>query len=84
MQSLAGPGIWIERFHLPTWNDYVRFNSRVTQEDIAVQDRVRALHRGEQPPRVRRVLERHTNAETANRVAAPSLQDPVSGTSEHL
>jgi MFS family permease len=49
---------WIERFELPTWAAYVRMHGRTTQEDGRVGARIRALHRGEMPPRVRRMLVR--------------------------
>ncbi len=49
---------WIERFELPTWAAYVRFHARTTQEDGRVGERIRALHRGDGLPRVRRMLVR--------------------------
>ncbi|MEM7221169.1 MAG: MFS transporter [Pseudomonadota bacterium] len=57
-RDLERTELWIERFELPTWADYVRFHSRTTQEDGEVLDRARALHRGEARPRVRRMLVR--------------------------
>src|SRR3546814_8975805 len=47
MRDLADPRLWVERYHLPTWLDYVRHNQRITQADIALTDHARALHRGE-------------------------------------
>ncbi len=49
---------WIERFELPTWAAYVRMHGRTTQEDGRIGARIRALHRGDAPPRVRRMLVR--------------------------
>lgn len=58
LRDLAEPEIWIERFQAPTWLDYVRQGQRVTQGDAAVVERLRALHAGPEPPRVRRTIER--------------------------
>jgi MFS family permease len=56
-QDLANPRLWIERFDVPTWLDYVRFHSRTTQADAQVSDRIETLHQGEGAPRVTRMLE---------------------------
>ncbi len=56
-QDLGNPQIWVERFDVPTWLDYVRFHTRTTQADSHVSDRVNALHQGEGLPRVTRMLE---------------------------
>ncbi len=49
---------WTERFHCPTWGDYLRTRDRFTTADLAVFDLVRALNRREGPLVVRRMLER--------------------------
>ncbi len=58
LRNIESTSQWIERFELSTWADYVRFHARTTQEDGKVGDRIRELHRGPQPPRVRRSLVR--------------------------
>ncbi|QKD02092.1 MFS transporter [Mesorhizobium loti] len=63
-RDLENPTIWIEHYHTPTWLEYVRHNGRITHADAMVGDRLRALHSGEEPPRVRRVIERPTTAGT--------------------
>lgn len=65
LRDLGDPEIWIERYHSPTWIDYVRHNQRATQHDAAVSDRLRALHRGPGGPRVRRMIERETSVAPA-------------------
>jgi MFS family permease len=60
LRDLENPEIWIERYHNPTWLDYVRHNQRITQADAAVGERLRALHQGPDRPRVRRMIERQT------------------------
>jgi hypothetical protein len=45
---------WTERFHCPTWHDYLRMRDRVTEADLAaVEDVVRF-----QVPGVERVFRR--------------------------
>lgn len=56
-QDLANPEIWIERFEVPTWVDYVRFHSRTTVADGRVSELLQALHKGAWPPLVRRMIE---------------------------
>ena len=60
LRDLADPQLWIERYETPTWLDYVRHNSRLTQDDATVPERLRALHRGPDAPRVRRMIERQS------------------------
>lgn len=49
---------WTESFRLPTWTDYVRHNHRRTKADAETGSQLRALHRGEEAPSVRRHIER--------------------------
>lgn len=58
MRDLENPHIWTETYHTPTWVDYVRHNHRRTKADALNFDRIRALHRGEGPPKVHRMIER--------------------------
>lgn len=60
LRDLADPQLWIERYHLPTWTEYVRHNRRFTLDDAAVGERLRTLHLGPEPPVVRRLIERQT------------------------
>ncbi|MFD2058182.1 MFS transporter [Mesorhizobium calcicola] len=64
-RDLENPAIWIEHYHTPTWIEYVRHNGRITHADAVVGERLRALHSGDEPPRVRRMIERPTTAGTA-------------------
>ncbi|WP_342358849.1 MFS transporter [Terrarubrum flagellatum] len=61
MRDTEKPEVWIESYHVPTWNDYVRHNQRRTQADAGVDDRIRALHSDSEPPRVHRMVVRPTN-----------------------
>ena len=82
LRDLAHPEIWIERYSTPTWLDYVRHNSRLTQEDAVIPERLRALHRGPDRPVVRRMVERQTGALPTNQPSgtadlAEPLTDPT-------
>lgn len=57
-RDIADPREWIERFHCPTWHDYLRMRDRLTREEQVLTDEASAFHRGEGPPRVRRRLQR--------------------------
>jgi MFS family permease len=58
MRDLENPHIWTETYHTPTWVDYVRHNHRRTKADAMNFDQIRALHRGEHPPKIHRMIER--------------------------
>lgn len=61
LRDTEHPEQWMESYHVPTWNDYVRHNQRRTQADAAIDDRIRALHSGDEPPRVHRMVVRPTD-----------------------
>lgn len=78
LRDLTDPRVWIERYETPTWLDYVRHNSRMTQDDASVPQRLLALHRGPDKPRVRRMLERQTGSlPVGEAVAAHDLAEPL-------
>lgn len=78
LRDLADPEIWSERYQSPTWLDYIRHNNRVTQADAEVTQRLRALHVGPEPPRVRRLVERQTGSLPSSRLPSPrELADPL-------
>jgi MFS family permease len=68
LRDLAEPSRWIERYHTPTWLDYVRHNQRRTRADATVSEQLRALHRGDGPPAVTRMLERDIGASLGDRL----------------
>ena len=78
LRDLANPQIWIERYKTPTWLDYIRHNSRLTQDDATIPERLRALHRGASPPVVRRMVERQTGSLPIASDSAPhDLAEPM-------
>jgi hypothetical protein len=61
LRDAERPECWMESYHVPTWNDYVRHNQRRTKADAGVEDRIRALHSGQAPIRVHRRVVRPTD-----------------------
>jgi MFS family permease len=57
-RDIADPSIWIERYHCPTWGDYLRMRDRYTQADQGVQDEANTFNLTGQGHRVRRQLVR--------------------------
>jgi MFS family permease len=57
-RDIGDPELWIERYHTPTWHDYLRQRDRLTAADMAAWDRARAFHKGPDPIRFNRLLER--------------------------
>ncbi|ANY84697.1 ABC transporter permease (plasmid) [Microvirga ossetica] len=73
LRDLENPELWVERYHTPTWLEYVRHNQRPTHADAAIIERLRSLHQGSEPPRVHRMIERPTGWLTPD--AASSVRD---------
>ncbi|KKC25875.1 MFS transporter [Sphingomonas sp. SRS2] len=57
-RDVADPELWTERYHTPTWHDYLRQRDRLTAADLEIWHRAIAFHQGDGEIRVRRMLER--------------------------
>ncbi|KZD21037.1 MFS transporter [Tardiphaga robiniae] len=57
-RDIADPELWTERYHCPTWLDFLRQRNRATQSERALYQRAADYHLGPDPVRVRRMLER--------------------------
>ncbi|MHB0773850.1 MFS transporter [Bradyrhizobium sp. 1.29L] len=57
-RDIADPELWTERYHCPTWFDYLRQRNRSTQSEVTLERQATAFHLGPDPVRVRRMLER--------------------------
>ncbi|UPK28236.1 MFS transporter [Bradyrhizobium sp. 195] len=57
-RDIANPELWTERYHCPTWLDYLRQRNRSTQSERVLDQQAAAFHIGAEPVRVRRMLER--------------------------
>ena len=78
LRDLGDPELWVERYHVSTWLDYVRHNSRRTVADRANSEAINALHRGPHPPVVHRMVERQTGSLPLGRSADPrEMGDPM-------
>ncbi len=60
LRDLENPESWTESYHVPTWVDYLRHNERRTKADQDSHRALLALHRGPEPPRIHRMIERQT------------------------
>jgi predicted MFS family arabinose efflux permease len=61
-QDIDATDLWVERFESPTWMDYLRWQTRPTESDQVVRERITRLIDGEQGS-VRRLVERPPGAE---------------------
>jgi MFS family permease len=57
-RDIADPELWTERYHCPTWLDYLRQRNRSTQSERALHQQAIDFHLGPDLIRVRRMLER--------------------------
>lgn len=57
-RDVADPALWVERYHCPTWGDYLRMRDRYTQAELDLQARADTFNRSGHGMRVRRLLER--------------------------
>ncbi|MHC2440134.1 MFS transporter [Bradyrhizobium sp. USDA 4451] len=57
-RDIADPELWTERYHFPTWLDYLRWRNRPTRSERALDRQAVHFHIGPAPIRVRRMLER--------------------------
>ena len=75
LRDLADAQIWIERYETPTWVDYIRLTNRLTQDDALIRESLHSLHRGKEPPRVRRMIERQTSLPVRGADASTELTE---------
>lgn len=86
-RDIADPELWTERYHCPTWLDYLRQRNRPTQAERELTQSAQELHLGPEPVRIRRMLERPFGSvrwkdETPDRAAKDVVipRDVISGT----
>lgn len=83
-RDIADPELWTERYHCPTWLDYLRQRNRPTASERALTQSAQEFHMGPEPVRIRRMLERPFGSvrwkeDTPDRAAkdAPVQMDPT-------
>lgn len=78
LRDLADPQLWIERFHVPTWLDYLRDAQRRTKSDADNYEQVQKLHIDGAPSVVRRMVERQPGSlPTGQQPGGRELADPL-------
>jgi MFS family permease len=78
LRDLGDENLWIERYTVPTWLEYIRHNQRRTHADTANSDLIRALHQGPNLPQVHRMIERQTSLFLPSRTdPPPAAIDPL-------
>jgi MFS family permease len=81
LRDLGDQAVWVERYHVATWLDYVRHNQRRTQEDAQNTLDILALHVGDARPVVHRMIERETTTLPGMRDTSPrELADAMTDT----
>lgn len=73
LRDLGEEQLWIERYQVPTWADFIRHNERRTQADISNFEAIKALHTGTWPPEVHRMLGREPDASAID--TNPAIQE---------
>ena len=59
----AQPGRYLETFLVESWAEHMRQHARVTNDDRALQERVRSFHLGDAPPVITHLVAEHTESE---------------------
>lgn len=57
-RDIGDPTLWTERYHCPTWGDYLRMRDHYTQSDVSINEAAAAFNQSGDVPLVRRRLER--------------------------
>ncbi|MGA8448572.1 MAG: MFS transporter [Roseiarcus sp.] len=74
-RDIADPELWTERYHCPTWHDYLRQRSRSTASERALHLRANEFHMGPEPIRIRRMLDRPIGSVRWNANRRPGDRD---------
>ena len=78
LRDLQEPELWIERYHVATWLDYIRHNQRRTHADAENSTALYQLRKDGEQFRVRRMIERQTGSLPSARRNDPTLiGDPM-------
>lgn len=62
MRDLGDRRVWVERYHVATWLDYIRHNTRRTRADLANTELLHSLQDPEHPLTIHRMIERQTGS----------------------
>ena len=75
-RDIEDPELWIERYHCPTWHDYLRQRNRPTQGERDLHARAMEFHIGPEPARIHRMLERPVGSVRWKDATPDRGQDP--------
>ncbi len=76
-RDIGDSTLWTERYHFPTWGDYLRMRDRFTQADMDAQHDADAFVMEGQAKRIRRALDRPFGSVRWKVETPDSLQDTV-------
>ncbi|WP_244430722.1 MFS transporter [Rhizobium sp. CF142] len=76
LRDIEAPDHWIESYHVASWTDYIRHVDRRTVADQHVLERLTALHCGQKPMRVHRMVGRHMISRAGSASTAP-FPEPI-------
>ncbi len=76
-RDIGEPALWTERYHFPTWGDYLRMRDRFTQADMEAQQKADAFTMESHDKRIRRGLERPFGSVRWKGATPDSHQDSV-------
>lgn len=78
LRDLAEPELWIERYHVATWLEYVRDNHRRTRADLDNFERIKALHIEHHELRIHRFIERPVGSSSSEHMpSGREIGDPM-------
>ncbi|QEH78998.1 MFS transporter [Sphingomonas sp. C8-2] len=75
LRDLNEPELWVERYHVATWHDYIRHNQRRTHADAENSAELHQLQKEGVPLRVHRMIERQTGSLPSARRHEPVTVD---------
>lgn len=74
-RDIADPALWTERYHCPTWHDYLRQRNRPTKSERMLEQRALDLHLGPGQVRVRRMVEGMFGESPLNQTPGKPVKD---------
>ena len=78
LRDLHDPELWVERYRVATWLDYLRHNQRRTHADAQTTAMLHDLQKKDKPFRVHRMIERQTGSlPNARRDDPVTIGDPM-------
>ncbi len=54
VRDISDPELWVERYRVLSWSEYLRHRERLLMHEAEVFKRIRELHKGTEPPLIRR------------------------------